>query len=252
MVAEKKAVAASAARAAATATVAEAKAEADGKPGNGGQQWPLFGALTVSEILEVECPVGCATGDKIVVTGPDGRDFTVAVPGGVTAGQLFTVERSQPAAATAAHVLTAKQEVVDATARPCMTLRELAERLAAVGLTRWGGQEAAEQRMNQYKAEVEAAAKRAAAKAGRDQTVAEARVAELETKVAPLACSLSPTIVSDPKHTTVIVRRPPDRVDGDGEQSHTGGRRRRHCRVGRRGRASPLRGQSSGCKGSPC
>ena len=137
MVVEKKAVAAAATAATpavadAKAAEAKAKAEADGKPVNGVQQWPLFGPLMVSEILEVECPVGSAVGDKIVVTGPDGRNFTVAVPDGVTAGQLFTVERSQPAAATAAHVLTAKQEVVDEKARPCMTLRELAERLAAV------------------------------------------------------------------------------------------------------------------------
>lgn len=47
--------------------------------------------LTGQALRQVVCPDGCAGGDTIQISTPDGREVTVEVPEGIEAAQEFTV-----------------------------------------------------------------------------------------------------------------------------------------------------------------
>jgi hypothetical protein len=62
-----------------------------GGGGGGGGMAAAAAAVAAPNIVAVVCPAGVSAGQPMLVTGPSGRQYQVAVPAGVSPGQQFQI-----------------------------------------------------------------------------------------------------------------------------------------------------------------
>ena len=73
-------------------------------PSNTGPYAGEMEVVTPMTTMDVTCPPGCKEGDQVRIQSPSGQVFQVAVPAGVSPGQVFRAQVPAPTTVATASV----------------------------------------------------------------------------------------------------------------------------------------------------